>query len=113
MLCTVQHGMYTVSKCAAGPCCSSARLLASSVSRCAFQRVADIARPAAQHIIGQYYQFLRLGFSGYKRIISSCTVVAMHTAEKIEALGAFDVVSVRLPVHTDLGNQHCGNRPAL
>ena len=51
---------------------------------------------APQHIIGQYYQFLRLGFSGYKRIINSCTVVAMHIAEKIEALGTFDVVSVRL-----------------
>ena len=56
--------------------------------------------PAAQHIIGQYYQFLRLGFSGYKRIINSCAVVAEHTAEKIEALGSFDVVSVRLPMLT-------------
>ena len=56
--------------------------------------------PAAQHIVGQYYQFLRLGFSGYQRVIKSCAVVARHTADKIEALGSFDVVSVRPPVHT-------------
>ena len=66
-----------------------------------WRQVADVLTPAVQHIIGQYYQFLRLGFYGYKRIINSCTIVAMHTAEKIEALGAFDVVSVRLPVHTN------------
>ena len=70
------------------------------------RQAADTCTPAAQHIIGQYYQFLRLGFSGYKRIISSCTVVAMHTAEKIEALGAFSVVSVCLPTPTWQYSRH-------
>ena len=53
----------------------------------------------AQHIVGQYYQFLRLGFAGYKRVINSCATVAMRTADMIEALSSFDVVSVRPPVH--------------
>jgi len=50
-----------------------------------------------RHIIGQYYQFLRLGFSGYRRIIHSCATVAEHLAEKIEATGSFDIASARRP----------------
>ena len=41
-------------------------------------------------------QFLRLGFSGYKRIIGSCQIVATHLAEKIEALEFFEIKSVLL-----------------
>ena len=40
-------------------------------------------------------QFLRLGFSGYKRIIGSCQIVATHLAEKIEALEFFEIKSVQ------------------
>ena len=63
--------------------------------------------PSVQHIVGQYYQFLRLGFSGYKRIISSCAIVARQTADKIEALGSFDVLSVRLSV-CQVARARCG-----
>ena len=63
--------------------------------------------PDGQHIVGQYYQFLRLGFAGYKRIINSCAIVARHTADKIEALGSFDVVSVRLPIQNCLSCRAC------
>ena len=73
----------------------------------AYDEVADVPTPDVQHIIGQYYQFLRLGFSGYKRIINSCAIVARHTADKIEALGSFDVVSVRPPVQNCLASRAC------
>ena len=38
-------------------------------------------------IIGQYYQFVRLGFEGYKKIMASLLNVAARLQEGIEKLG--------------------------
>ena len=38
-------------------------------------------------IIGQYYQFVRLGFEGYKKIMASLLNVAQRLQEGIEKLG--------------------------
>lgn len=38
-------------------------------------------------IIGQYYQFVRLGFEGYKKIMASLLNVATRLQEGIEKLG--------------------------
>lgn len=59
---------------------------------------------AAQHIVGQYYQLLRLGCLGYTRIMHGCAAVAEHLTDGIEATGAFTILSVRaLPALPDAG----------
>ncbi len=55
------------------------------------------ATPAAQHIVGQYYQFLRMGHAGYLRVLHGCATVAAHLADGIAATGAFTILSVRTP----------------
>lgn len=52
----------------------------------------NFSRPANQ-IIGQYYNFLRLGFDGYKRIQQSCIDVASYLAAEVEKLGPFRLLS--------------------
>ena len=42
---------------------------------------------SASMIIGQYYQFVRLGFEGYKKIMASLLNVTMRLQKGIEALG--------------------------
>ncbi len=60
------------------------------------------ASPAAQHIVGQYYQFLRMGHAGYLRVLHGCATVAAHLADGIAATGAFTILSVCAPL---LGRQ--------
>ena len=38
-------------------------------------------------VIAQYYQFMRLGFEGYKKIMASLLNVAARLQKGIEALG--------------------------
>lgn len=38
-------------------------------------------------IIGQYYQFVRLGFEGYKKIMASLLNVSQRLQEGVEKLG--------------------------
>ncbi|XVE57217.1 hypothetical protein DITRI_Ditri04bG0073500 [Diplodiscus trichospermus] len=47
----------------------------------------------SSQIIAQYYQFLRLGFEGYKNVIKNCMENARVLKEGIEKTGRFDIVS--------------------
>ena len=51
----------------------------------------NFSRPAGQ-IICQYYEFLRLGREGYRRVQSACYAVAEYLAAAIEPLGPFEVI---------------------
>ncbi len=52
----------------------------------------NFSRPGAQ-VIAQYYNFLRLGFEGYRRVQQSCREVATTLAREIEALGPFELIT--------------------
>ncbi len=52
----------------------------------------NFSRPAGQ-IICQYYNFLRLGFDGYKRINNACFNTTKFIAEEIKKLKIFDIIS--------------------
>ncbi len=52
----------------------------------------NFSRPGNQ-IVGQYYNFLRLGRSGYTRIMSTLRDVAVELAAKIARLGPFELLS--------------------
>ena len=62
---------------------------------------------SSSQVIGQYYNFLRLGFDGYKRIMEGLMDVAHYIADQAESRGRWKVVSSRdaLPVVT-LGLTH-------
>ncbi|KAF2309156.1 hypothetical protein GH714_000895 [Hevea brasiliensis] len=47
----------------------------------------------SSQIIAQYYQFLRLGFEGYKRIIENCMDNTRVLKEGLEKTGRFGIVS--------------------
>jgi len=51
----------------------------------------NFSRPAGQ-IIAQYYNLLRLGKEGYRRVHMACYDTARHLAREIEALGPFKVL---------------------
>lgn len=50
----------------------------------------NFSRPAAQ-ILGQYYQFIRLGFTGYQAIQSNAMKIAKHLLKKIGEFPCFEV----------------------
>ncbi|MBD3379618.1 MAG: glutamate decarboxylase [Candidatus Omnitrophica bacterium] len=52
----------------------------------------NFSRPGNQ-IVAQYYNFLRLGKEGYRRIMSSLHDTALYLSEKIAELGPFEIVS--------------------
>ncbi|MGN6425338.1 MAG: glutamate decarboxylase [Leifsonia sp.] len=52
----------------------------------------NFSRPGAQVLL-QYYQFLRLGFEGYRRVQSAARDVARYLADAVAGLGAFDIVA--------------------
>ena len=52
----------------------------------------NFSRPGNQ-IIGQYYNFVRLGRDGYRRIMESLRATALHLSSAIAELGPFEVVS--------------------
>ncbi|XP_057968757.1 glutamate decarboxylase 4-like [Malania oleifera] len=47
----------------------------------------------SSQIIAQYYQFLRMGFEGYKRVISNCMGSVRILREGLERTGRFDIIS--------------------
>src|ERR1017187_3657435 len=51
----------------------------------------DFSRPAGQ-IIAQYYNFLRLGFEGYKRIHDASYAIGRYLAAEIIKLGPFELL---------------------
>jgi glutamate decarboxylase len=52
----------------------------------------NFSRPGNQ-IIGQYYNFLRLGRDGYTRIMGSLRDTAMYVSGQIEKMGPFELIS--------------------
>ncbi|MDQ1480279.1 MAG: glutamate decarboxylase [Actinomycetota bacterium] len=52
----------------------------------------NFSRPGAQ-IVAQYYNFLRLGFDGYRDVQQACRDTAMWLAAEFAKLGQFELVS--------------------
>jgi glutamate decarboxylase len=52
----------------------------------------NFSRPGSQ-VAAQYYNFLRLGFEGYRQVQAACQQVARHLASRIAALGPFELLS--------------------
>ncbi len=52
----------------------------------------NFSRPGSQ-VIAQYYNFVRLGRSGYRRIQQNAQDVALHLADEIEAMGPFRMLT--------------------
>ena len=52
----------------------------------------NFSRPAAQ-VLGQYYQFIRLGFEGYKAVQTSCMEMAKYAHKEISSMSPFEVYS--------------------
>jgi len=52
----------------------------------------NFSRPGAQ-VIGQYYNFLRLGFEGYRKVQQYSRDVATRLADQIAAIGPFELLT--------------------
>jgi glutamate decarboxylase len=52
----------------------------------------NFSRPGSQ-IVAQYYNLLRLGFDGYRRVQAYAREVATHLSAEIEALGPFELIT--------------------
>jgi glutamate decarboxylase len=45
------------------------------------------------NVIAQYYELIRLGFDGYRRVQQACQDVALHLSAAISRLGPFELIS--------------------
>jgi glutamate decarboxylase len=52
----------------------------------------NFSRPGNQ-IVGQYYNFVRLGFEGYQRIMQTLRDIAVHLSTRIAEIDGFEVIS--------------------
>jgi glutamate decarboxylase len=52
----------------------------------------NFSRPGSQ-VAAQYYNFLRLGFDGYRQVQQTCQDVAKYLASAIAAMGPFELLS--------------------
>jgi glutamate decarboxylase len=52
----------------------------------------NFSRPGGQ-VAAQYYNFLRLGFEGYRRVQQASQDTAMHLSSQIAAMGPFELLS--------------------
>jgi glutamate decarboxylase len=52
----------------------------------------NFSRPGAQ-VVAQYYNFLRLGFDGYRRVQQTCRDVATRLSAEIAKLGPFELLT--------------------
>ncbi len=52
----------------------------------------NFSRPGAQ-VAAQYYNFLRLGFDGYRKVQRACQDVALHLSGEIARMGPFELLS--------------------
>jgi glutamate decarboxylase len=52
----------------------------------------NFSRPGA-HVAAQYYNFLRLGFDGYRRVQQACQDVAMYLSGEIARMGPFELLT--------------------
>jgi len=51
----------------------------------------NFSRPGGQ-IVAQYYNFLRLGKEGYRKVHSACYETAQYLAEEISKMGPFEII---------------------
>jgi len=51
----------------------------------------NFSRPGGQ-VVCQYYNFLRLGMEGYRKVHSACYDTAQFAAREIEQMGHFEVI---------------------
>src|SRR5271156_2594496 len=51
----------------------------------------NFSRPAGQ-VVCQYYNFLRLGFEGYRKIQNACYHTAQHIAAELAGMGPFHII---------------------
>jgi glutamate decarboxylase len=52
----------------------------------------NFSRPGA-HVAAQYYNFIRLGFEGYRRVQQACQDVALHLSGQIARMGPFELLT--------------------
>ncbi len=52
----------------------------------------NFSRPGAQ-VAAQYYNFIRLGFSGYQHVQQTCQDIARYLSAEIGKLGPFELLS--------------------
>jgi glutamate decarboxylase len=52
----------------------------------------NFSRPGNQ-IVGQYYNFLRLGVQGFTKVMQALRDLAVHTSKRVSELGPFELVS--------------------
>jgi glutamate decarboxylase len=52
----------------------------------------NFSRPGSQ-VAAQYYNFLRLGFDGYRRVQQASQDVAMHMSSQVAAMGPFELLT--------------------
>jgi len=52
----------------------------------------NFSRPGNQ-VVAQYYNFVRLGFEGYRRVQQASRDVARYTAEQIAGIGPFELIT--------------------
>src|SRR5581483_10746874 len=59
----------------------------------------NFSRPGAQ-VAAQYYNFLRLGFEGYRQVQQTCQDVAVYLSGEIAKMGPFELLTdgTELPV---------------
>jgi glutamate decarboxylase len=48
---------------------------------------------SGSNVVAQYYNFLRLGFDGYRRVQQECQEVALHMSGQIARMGPFELLS--------------------
>jgi glutamate decarboxylase len=48
---------------------------------------------SGSNVVAQYYNFLRLGFEGYRRVQQACQDVATFIAREVAAMGPFELLS--------------------
>jgi glutamate decarboxylase len=70
----------------------------------------NFSRPGAQ-VVAQYYNFLRLGFHGYRRVQGYAREVATRLSSQIEELGPFELITRgdKLPVFAFALKDHVDN----
>lgn len=52
----------------------------------------NFSRPGNQ-VVAQYYNFIRLGFKGYKEIMQSLSETTMYISKEVESMGPFKLLS--------------------
>ncbi|MGH3156136.1 MAG: pyridoxal-dependent decarboxylase, partial [Streptosporangiaceae bacterium] len=52
----------------------------------------NFSRPGSQ-VAAQYYNFIRLGFDGYRRVQQNCQDIALYLSGEIAKLGPFELIT--------------------